>query len=406
MRLRRLILPVALIGVLLAGCCMTPRKGCVPPDLAMQRMRDVTASPDEVPVQDPDVLAALKQSMQREQSAKPAPGRTPQNYLALSGGGVYGAFTVGVLNGWTESGHRPQFDVVTGISTGALIATFAFLGPEYDEVIRSYTLPEKTPNLYKPRRPLSLIYADSLVTVEPLKRMIEAAITPDVLCEVAAAHAGGRRLYVGTTNLDSRRLVVWDMGAIASSNRPDALKLYRDIVLASSAVPGVFPPVYFDVEIDGQPYREMHVDGGVTSAVFFKPFMLNVEKGDIRSRAGSNLYVIEAGKIFADPQCVEPRFFKIAGSTVRSMLYTSGRNDLYRIYTLSLITGVNFHLAAVPQDFRMNLESLKPDIKEMRRLYDLGVNFGHNGQEWLTNPNDTGVEENGLPRSGLKLTTK
>ena len=405
MRLRRLVFPVALIGVLLAGCA-TPRKDCVPPDLAMQPMRDVATTPDEEPIQEPDVLAALQKTMQREQSAKPAPNRTPQNYLALSGGGVYGAFTVGVLNGWTESGRRPQFDVVTGISTGALIATFAFLGPEYDEVIRAYTLPEKTPNLYKPRRPLSLIYADSLVTVEPLKRMIEAAITPDVLCEVAAAHAAGRRLYVGTTNLDSRRLVVWDMGAIASSNRPDALKLYRDIILASSAVPGVFPPVYIDVEIDGQQYREMHVDGGVTSAVFFQPFMLNVDKNNVRSRAGSNLYVIEAGKIYADPQCVEPRFFKIAGSTVRSMLYTSGRNDLYRIYTLSLITGVNFHLAAVPQDFAMNLESLKPDVKEMRRLYELGLCFGRSGQEWLTKPNDTGVEENILPRAGLKLMTK
>jgi predicted patatin/cPLA2 family phospholipase len=406
MPLRRLVFPVALAGLMLAGCCATPRKNCVPSDLAMARLHDATTSPDDEPVHELDAMAIFKEAMQRERSAKPAPNRKPQNYLALSGGGVYGAFTVGVLNGWTESGTRPQFDVVTGISTGALIATFAFLGPEYDEVIRAYTLPEKTPNLYKPRRPLSLIYADSLVTVEPLKRMIEAAITPDVLCEVAAAHAAGRRLYVGTTNLDSRRLVIWDMGAIASSNRSDALKLYRDVILASSAVPGVFPPVYMDVEIDGQHYREMHVDGGVTSAVFFQPFMLNADKNDVRSRSESNLYVIEAGKIYADPQCVEPRFFKIAGSTVRAMLYTIGRNDVYRIYTLALITGVNFHLAAVPQDFPMNLESLKPDVKEMRKLYDLGVSFGRNNQEWLTKPSDTGVDENILPRSGLRLTTK
>ncbi len=372
----------------------------------MARVHDVAASPDDEPVHELDAMAIFKEAMQRERSAKLAPVRRPKNYLALSGGGVYGAFTVGVLNGWTESGNRPQFEVVTGISTGALIATFAFLGPEYDDVIRSYTLPKKTPNLYKPRRPLSLIFADSLVTVEPLKHMIEAAITPDVLCEVAAAHASGRRLYVGTTNLDSRRLVIWDMGAIASSNRPDALKLYRDVILASSAVPGLFPPVYMDVEINGKLYREMHVDGGVVSAVFFQPFMLNVDKDNVRSRAGSNLYVIEAGKIYADPQCVEPRFFKIGGSTVRSMLYTIARNDVYRIYTLSLITGINFHLAAVPQDFQMNLESLKPDAKEMRKLYDLGVCLGRSGQEWLTKPTDTGVEQNILPRSGLKLTTQ
>ncbi len=401
---RHQVLPIALISLVLAGCT-APRQNCLPPEIATARLREVT-SPDETPPYDPDLMAALNDVMGKNQVNKPGPSQRPQNYLALSGGGVFGAFTVGILNGWTESGKRPQFDVVTGISTGALIATFAFLGPEYDEVIRGYTLPDRSPNLYRSRRPLSLLFSDSLVTVEPLKQMIEAAITPDVLCEVAGAHAQGRRLYIGTTNLDTRRLVVWDMGAIAASNRPDALKLYRDVVLASSAVPAVFPPVFIDVEIDGKPFREMHVDGGVSSAVFFQPFMLNLDQTNVRSRAGSNLYVIEAGKVHADPQCVEPRIAKIAGSTIRTMLYTGARNDVYRIYTLSLITGVNFHLAAVPQEFCINLESLKPNVREMRRLYGLGVEMGKSGQNWRSKPNNSGVDEQIFPRSGLKFTTQ
>src|SRR5262245_54172988 len=171
MQRRRLICPVVLLGLILAGC-VAPRQNCLPADLATKKLREVT-SPDESPPYDPDLMAALGNVMRKSQANKPDPKQKQQNYLALSGGGVYGAFTVGVLNGWTESGQRPPFDVVTGISTGALIATFAFLGPEYDQVIRDHTLPDRNPDLYRPRRPLSLLYSDSLVTVEPLKRMIE-----------------------------------------------------------------------------------------------------------------------------------------------------------------------------------------------------------------------------------------
>ena len=201
----------------------------------------------------------------------------PVNVLAISGGGSYGAFDVGVLHGWTDSGTRPVFDVVTGISTGALIATFAFLGPQYDEFMRDSYVNSRADDVYEMRWYLSIMNSDSIARSTPLMKRIDAAITPKVLEEIAKAHAKGRRLYVGTTNLDTRRFVVWDMGAIASAGTPEALELYRRIILASASVPAFFPPVLIDIDVDGQKHQELHVDGGTTSAVFVPMAMIKCD---------------------------------------------------------------------------------------------------------------------------------
>jgi predicted acylesterase/phospholipase RssA len=369
----------------------------------MSHLRDVDAPDGLFPMANPDLLWSLQQTLEKQNAEGVVPNRSPQNYLALTGGGVFGAFTVGVLCGWTDSGKRPQFDVVTGISTGALIATYAFLGPKYDSILRDYYSNYGSRDVYRPRRKLSILWSDSVVDNSPLRQKIDAACTPELLAEVAEAHRAGRRLYIGTTNLDTRQLVIWDMGAIAASGRPEARALYRDVILASSSVPAFFPPVRIDVEINGQRYQELHVDGGATTAVFFQPFMLNLDPGNIRSRAGSNLYVINAGKIFADPDCVQPRIIKIAGTTLRSMIYAGTRNDLFRIYTLALIAGLNYHLAALPQDFPMDLDALKIDPKQMRRLYEEGYRQGLTGTAWHTRPDNIGLSEDIMPRSGTRL---
>src|SRR5262249_8530193 len=156
----------------------------------------------------------------------------------LSGGGIYGAFDVGILAGWSATGTRPVFDVITGVSTGALIATFAFLGPEYDEFLRSSYVNISPEDIYSRRRLLEILRSDSLVSSVPLQRKIMAAIAPEILAAVAREHAKGRRLYVGTTNLDTRRFVIWDLGAIASQGTAEALQLYQKVLLASGSVPG------------------------------------------------------------------------------------------------------------------------------------------------------------------------
>ncbi|MBY0460968.1 MAG: patatin-like phospholipase family protein, partial [Gemmataceae bacterium] len=191
--------------------------------------------------------------------------RKPQHVLALSGGGLFGAYSAGVLDGWSRTGTRPEFDVVTGTSAGALIAPFAFLGSEYDtHAMRLYT-GVRARDIFRVRSLVALPFSDAFATTEPLRGLIEQNVTPDLMARIADQHRAGRRLYVGTTDLRTRRAVVWDMGAIAGRPAPEGVNLFRDVLLASAAVPGVFPPVPFRITVDGREETEYHVDGGITA---------------------------------------------------------------------------------------------------------------------------------------------
>jgi hypothetical protein len=381
------------------GCAQIPRTG-VPAPVTNARLIDLDNPGDDYIPVDPQVIPRLEAVVQEHY--RDLPTEPPLTMLALSGGGMYGAFDVGVLHGWSASGQRPCFDVVTGISTGALIATFAFLGPQYDDFLRDSYVHISSSDIFRLRwLTPAVLFSDSLASSRPLRQKIEAAITPEVLRAVAAAHAAGRRLYVGTTNLDTKKLVVWDMGAIASRGTPEALKLYQKVVLASASVPGFFPPVYLDVEINGRKYQEMHVDGGASASVFLGAFMLKVDPNNFRSRAGSNLYVICSGKLDADPECVQPRLASISAAAISSMLYAGNRSDLYRIYCLTLIGGVNFNLMAVPQDFHLNPNSLSFEQAEMLALYEAGCKLGYEGKGWRKTPPGTEALEQSLPRAGL-----
>src|SRR6266702_6155692 len=181
-------------------------------------------------------------------------------WLAISGGGSDGAYGAGVLTGWSESGTRPEFAVVTGVSIGALIAPFAFLGPKYDEEVHKNFTTIGAADIFEDRTT-----RDSLFDYWPLKRLIEQRVTPTLLSEIAAEHARGRRLFVATTNLDAGRRVIWNMGAIAAKGDDKALKLFRDVVLASASIPGFFQPVSIEVEANGKKFQEMHLDGTITS---------------------------------------------------------------------------------------------------------------------------------------------
>ncbi|HEY2841077.1 MAG TPA: patatin-like phospholipase family protein [Pirellulales bacterium] len=335
------------------------------------------------------------------------PGRRKFNVLALSGGGSYGAFTAGVLNGWTASGQRPKFDIVSGVSTGALIATYAFLGPQYDQNLREFYTSTTTDDIYRKRFKPAILWSDSFVSSKPLQRAIEGTVTPQLLCAVAQAHAAGRRLYVGTTNIDTGRLVIWDMGAIASSGKPNSLSLYRQIILASASPPGLFPPVDIDVSVNGRNYTEMHVDGGTTAQVFFRASMIHVDHAAItsgqRPLAGSKVYIIVAGKAFPDPKCVEDRALKIATSSVSALTYAQTRNDLIRIYTLTLLTGMDYHVASIPQDWPLQEESMKFEPGPMRSLFDRGFQSTVTGQAWADVPPVLDASQQSIPRSGTEF---
>ena len=200
----------------------------------------------------------------------------PKDVLVLSSGAMNGAFPAGLLKGWSESGSRPRFDVVTGISTGALIAPFAFLGAEYDADLERVYTSLKADQIYRLRFLLSLPWSDALADAEPLRRRIKKEVTNEMLAKIAHEHRQGRRLYVGTTNLDTLQLVEWDMGAIAAGDDPQKLALFQEVLLASCAVPGLLPPVPININIDGKRYSELHADGNVSASLFVPSQMLKV----------------------------------------------------------------------------------------------------------------------------------
>lgn len=230
----------------------------------------------------PDNLERLVRTAvsQRQSSGSFARGQT-QNFLAVSGGGGDGVYGAGLLAGWSAARTRPVFDIVIGVSTGALIAPFAFLGSAYDRPLFEIYTKYGTKDILKADVLAGLLGGSALANAAPFEKLITTYITPALLQVIVRQHNSGRRLFVGTTNIDAQRPVIWDMGAIAASGRPEALRLFRSILQASASVPGAFPPVRFKVQADGKTYDEMHVDGGVTEQVFFLPSQIMLQSGGL-----------------------------------------------------------------------------------------------------------------------------
>lgn len=400
-RLAVLLFAAALLGG--AGCCLR-RASCVPPELTRPGVTvDLATLRQEYPPIDPELY---RQLATRLSAAPPAAecSRSGQNILVLSGGGKYGAYAVGVLNGWSDAGTRPDFDIVTGVSTGSLVAYYAFLGPDQDARARDIYLNLRTRDVYR-RRPIpALLWADSLSSSRPLQQLIEQEVTEAGVARIAHRHAAGKRLFVGTTNLDTSRLTVWDMGAIASSRRPDRVSLVRQLLLASASVPGAFPPVTIPVTINGQVYSERHVDGGATNALFLQPSLLRLDpaatrRGE-RPLAGANLYIVVAGKLHPDPKCAPSGVRDIAAASLAGLTSSQARNDMFRLFILARLTGMNYRLMGVARDVQVSPDSLSFTEQEMSRLFDHGYIDGRMGTRWRDAPVGACPGEPIVPRGG------
>ena len=320
-----------------------------------------------------------------------ADGTVVYNYLALSGGGSAGAFGAGILNGWTAKGDRPKFKVVTGVSTGALISTFAFLGPDYDDELKeAYTTIDAT-HIFIANSLLSLIWSESVTDNKPFRDMIAKYITEDVLDKVAAEDKKGRRIYVMTSDLDREMPVVWDLGAIARSSSPSRLSLYRQVVLASASIPAVFPPVLIQVTIDGKSYDELHVDGGVFTQAFFIGNAIDLKKTvhdahpEWKKDAMQRLYVIRNGRIDAQTRVTNRSLGSISGNSISTMLKMSGINDLYRLYVGQLTGELEFYYVAFPLGY-VPASAEEFNKQEMNQEYDLGYKLGSEGVPWQRLP--------------------
>jgi len=290
-----------------------------------------------------------------------------------------------LINGWTVAGNQPTFKMVTGVSTGALIAPFAFLGPDYDSRLRDLYTNISAEDIMERRNILAVLNSDAIADNGPLKKMIQREYDQALLDAIAAEYYKGRALLVGTADLDARQSVLWNMTKIAASQDPGALDLFHSIMLASAAIPGTFPPVMIDVEVDGKPYQEMHVDGGTMSQVFvYPPSMKMVTEFGDRSRT---VYVIRNSKL--DPQWarVDRRTLPIAMRAVSSLIHTQGIGDIYRIFLTCQRDGVDFNLAFIPPEFNVPHRE-EFDTNYMRALFDLGYEMAATTNFWYKTPPD------------------
>lgn len=318
-----------------------------------------------------------------------AEGKLPNDglidVLVLSGGGSDGAFGAGLLNGWTAKGDRPEFTLVTGISTGALIAPFAFLGSEYDPELERFYTNTKTDDVVALR--IFSTLTGSLLGLSDttgLKAAVERGITNDVVRRIAAEHAKGRRLWVGSTNLDAQRPVIWDLGRIAQSSDPNRRALIRDILLASAAIPGAFPPRQIRVQIDGETYTEMHVDGGVTRQLFLYPVELDlstVEQDErLRLRQGT-VFAVRNTKLDPDFAPTAASIVDIAARSISTLIKAAGVADVLVIIAQTQRDGFDLKFTSVPADFTQREDELFDPVY-MRALYDRGYDLITNGDPW------------------------
>ena len=350
-------------------------------------------------------LSAMLEEAEELRNKKIACAKGPKrSMLVLSGGGSYGAFQSGVLRGWGETGSRPEFDVITGVSTGALVAAITFPGPDMDSIGELIFTSVSNRDIFKKRNIVFGLTQGYVADTKPLRELIDAMVTDEYLDRIAGQHTMGRRLYIGTTNLETRRQVIWDMGNIAIKHRNDknSKKLFRDILQASAAIPGMFPPVTIPIEVGGKVYEEKHVDGGVTAGVFLRPFALNIS-GSKESLAGSDIYILVAGKLYADPGPVGKDLMSLGSSTVAALLSGQVRDELAEIYAVSVFQGMHFHLGAVPEDYPITMKSSEFDKKEMRDLFMEGRRLGQTGALWRNTPPGSKPGEQPEVRGGNQL---
>jgi len=328
-----------------------------------------------------------------------------KSILVLSGGGSNGAYQAGFLCGWTEAGTRPRFDVITGISVGALAGAMAFPGPDHDDLLRRFFTTTRTEDVYRRKPLLAALFSESLADSGPLAERIAEFVTPDYLRRVAAEHAAGRRFYVGSTALEGRRLVIWDMGAIATKGTAEALELYRTVLRASAAFPVLLPPVRIPLTVDGEPAVSRHIDGGTTATLFLRVPRREGETwaGPDSPYFGSDLYVLVAGKLFADAEPVPSRALSVLFSSVSALNFSQARDELFKLYTGTALNGMRFHLAAVPQEYEDAPAITDFDPAEMTRLFEEGRRRIRTGDAWRDTPPGFAPGERVGARAGTDL---
>jgi hypothetical protein len=384
--------PIAFVylAAIALSACATPARLAPEPAHAMPEASAGIANVRFLVARDRSAFQAEALSaLTKEKAWLAAQGRTGElptaYYLAISGGGDNGAFGAGFLNGWTASGSRPEFKMVTGVSTGALIAPFAFLGPRYDGALEKFYTTISQKDVFKSRGMIKGVTSDAMADTTPLAKLIAQNTDQALLDAIAAEYAKGRVLLVGTANLDSLEPVIWNMTAIAASKAPNALQLVRSVLLASASIPGAVPPVMIDVTVDGQHFQEMHADGGTMTQVFVYPPSLDARLFQQTAPRSRVLYILRNARLDAPWEHVPRKTMSIATRAIGSLTTTQGIGDLYRIYASTQRDGVEFNLAYIPSSFRPHPDE-QFDTAYMRELFAFGKKAGAGDYAWQKSP--------------------
>ena len=388
---------ILLFALHVAACGTVPPHKAVKKDFANQALvsgykQNIRAWGDEaVPNLASSIEKRIGEYKNTEIAYFAAHGKYPaMEYLTLSGGGNDGAFGAGILCGWTDAGTRPKFTIVTGVSTGALIAPFAFLGSDYDDELKKLYTTLTSENIFEGSIGTILDGITgglALTDSTPLMKKIEESITPEMVKRIGEEHRKGRRLLIATTNMEAQRSVIWDMGSIANSGAPDALELFHKIMLASASIPGAFKPVYIDVTVDGKTYNEIHADGGVTSQVFLYPLQSTQKESELFTTNGieRKLYIIRNTKIAPEYKEIDPGLFALTQRSIETLIKYQGRGDLYRLYVGAERDGIDYNLIQVPDDFTAVSKEMFDPVY-MKKIFELGYNMGKNGIVWQKKP--------------------
>ncbi|MBT1513313.1 patatin-like phospholipase family protein [Bradyrhizobium sp. SRL28] len=305
-----------------------------------------------------------------------------RTYLALSGGGADGAYGVGVLNGWTAAGTRPAFSVVSGVSTGGLIAPFAFLGSQYDDTLREVYTSGIAESLLNDPSIIRVLFGSGLFGNKRLRELVARYVGPEILEAVARENAKGRKLLVVTTDLDTQRTVVWDMGKIAAIGSPEALRLFRDVMAASASIPLVFPPILIEAEGQGRRFEEMHVDGGVTAPVLTLPDAL-LFQGRLPGNSRMNIYILVNKKLERTFELVSNSTIDVASRSLSSITQSQTRSVIFSTYDFAKRNRWGFHLSYIERDYPASA-SEGFDTAYMRALYQYGYEKAASGRAWTS----------------------
>lgn len=377
------VLAVVMAGLLLSACGTVSREAFTAQDLgavAPRGLSDVRFS-----AADPAAGLRFAQDVHSHTAGRKV------NVLAISGGGSNGAYGAGVLVGWTEAGNRPDFDIVTGVSTGALTAPFAFLGKDWDRRLTEAYTSEAADRILE-KRGLDLFFTPSIFRNNALRDLVAKYVDPPLLYAVAVEHAKGRRLMIATTNLDTEEAMIWDMGAIASRGDVAALQLFRDVLVASASIPGVFPPSLIEVEGSNRKLSEMHVDGSVTTPFFVAPetLLLSILPGRDQTGPGE-VSVIVNGQIDGGFGFTKGDTLSILGRSWIAMNKAQMRTHLTANAAFTRRNGGVFRYTAIPDDAKGDFSGLDFASEGRRALFKLGHDLGKSGAAWAA-PGDASAE--------------